>query len=442
MKTAINVLVLLLLLFSVYAILTPTIKVGSFVRGGPKDLGMKLGLDLAGGTQLVLEADLSQLAPGQDAGQALGGAMNIIERRINAFGVGEATVQRQPAGNRIIVQLPGVKDIAEAVQLIGQTAQLDFRKQQLDDAGQPVKDASGNIVWVPATGKLDDTEVPLTGRYLKPNSQVALDPNNNKPDVQFSWNADGAKLFEQITTELLNKPLGIFLDNQLISSPTVQNVIKESGIITGLTLKEGRVLAIQLNAGALPVPLKVVQQQDIGASLGADSLHRSVEAGVVGLALVFLFMVLYYRLPGFLAGLALLYYGALILAIFKLLPVTLSLAGIAGFVVSMGMAVDANVLIFERIKEELRGGMPLKTAIDKGFSRAWPAIRDSNIAIFIACGVLYWFGSRFGAFPVMGFAVTLFIGVVVSMFTAITVTRRLLLAGLYVTANPSLYKVS
>ncbi|HLE02137.1 MAG TPA: protein translocase subunit SecD, partial [Dehalococcoidia bacterium] len=233
------------------------------------------------------------------------------------------------------------------------------------------------------------------------------------------------KLFKEITTELLNKPLGIFLDNELVSDPVVRAVIEDKGIIEGILLDEARLLAIQLNAGALPIPLKVVQQDDVDAFLGADSLRRSLQAGVVGLGLVMLFLILYYRLPGLLASLALLYYGALLLAIFKLLPVTLTLAGIAGFIVSLGMAVDANILIFERMKEELRGGVPLRGAIDRGFSRAWAAIRDSNITTFIACIVLYWFGSRFAAGQVMGFAVTLFLGVAVSMFTAVTVTRRL-----------------
>ncbi len=441
MKTAINIFVLLLILFSVWALLTPTIKIGGFERGGTNNLGTKLGLDLAGGTHLVLEADLTQLAPGQDPGKAMDGAMKIVERRINAFGVAEATVQRA-GGNRVIVQLPGVKDVGQAINLIGQTAQLDFRKQKLDETGQVVLDEKGEPVWVPAIGTLDDKEVHLTGAFLKPNSSVELASNTNAPIVHFEWNADGAKLFEQITTELLNQPLGIFLDNELVSAPTVRAVIKEAGIIEGVTLDEARLLTIQLNAGALPIPLKVVQQEDVDAFLGADSLKRSLQAGVVGLGLVMLFLILYYRLPGLLASLALLYYGALLLAIFKLLPVTLTLAGIAGFIVSLGMAVDANILIFERMKEELRGGVPLRGAIDRGFSRAWTAIRDSNITTFIACIVLYWFGSQFAAGQVMGFAVTLFLGVAVSMFTAVTVTRRLFSLALGAGAsNTALYRI-
>ncbi|HLE02256.1 MAG TPA: protein translocase subunit SecD, partial [Dehalococcoidia bacterium] len=332
MKTATNIFVLLLILFSVWALLTPTVSVGGFER---RDL--KLGLDLRGGTHVVLEADLTQLAPGQKPEEAMDGAMKIIERRINAFGVAEATVQRA-GGNRVIVQLPGVKDVGQTINLIGQTAQLDFRKQKLDETGQVVLDEKGEPVWVPATGTMDDKEVHLTGAFLKPNSFVELTPTTNQPVVHFEWNAEGAKLFKEITTELLNRPLGIFLDNELVSDPVVRAVIEDKGIIEGIRLDEARLLAIQLNAGALPIPLKVVQQEDVDAFLGADSLKRSLQAGVVGLGLVMLFLILYYRLPGLLASLALLYYGALLLAIFKLLPVTLTLAGIAGFIVSLGMA--------------------------------------------------------------------------------------------------------
>jgi len=340
MKTAINIFVLLLILFSTWALLTPTIRVGGFER---RDL--KLGLDLRGGTHVVLEADLTQLAPGQKPEEAMDGAMKIIERRINAFGVAEATVQRQPAGSRIVVQLPGVKDVGQTINLIGQTAQLDFRKQKLDETGQVVLDEKGEPVWVPATGTMDDKNVHLTGAFLKPNSFVELSPGTNQPVVHFEWNAEGAQLFKQITTELLNKPLGIFLDNELVSDPVVRAVIEDKGIIEGILLDEARLLAIQLNAGALPIPLKVVQQEDVDAFLGADSLKRSLQAGVVGLGLVMLFLILYYRLPGLLASLALLYYGALLLAIFKLLPVTLTLAGIAGFIVSLGMAAGAAGLL-------------------------------------------------------------------------------------------------
>lgn len=415
-------LILAIIAFSTWLVLTPSIHIGGFVREG-----FRLGLDIKGGSHIVLEADLSGLGPGESAEEAMRGAVEVIRRRIDAYGVAEAVIQRQPGGNRIIVQLPGVEDVEEAVKLIGQTAQLDFREPKLDENGNIIRDEEGNVKeWVPAEGIIDGKKVHLTGRFLKQRTQVVLDPTTNEPMVQFEWNKEGAKLFEQITSRLVGKPLGIFLDDQLISAPIVRSVITNRGVIEGLTLEEARLLSIQLNAGALPVPLKIIQQQDVSAILGADSLKRSLRAGIVGLALLLFFLIAYYRLPGFIAALALIFYGFLVLALFKLIPVTLTLAGIAGFIVSLGMAVDANVLIFERMKEELRTGRTLRAAIETGFSRAWTAIRDSNLTTFIACAVLYWFGSRLGAAPVMGFAVTLFLGVAVSMFTAIIVTRNLL----------------
>ncbi|MBI2304725.1 MAG: protein translocase subunit SecD [Chloroflexi bacterium] len=374
---------------------------------------LRLGLDLQGGTQIVLEADVSQ-RPAQDRAGAVEGVKRIIERRINAYGVTEPLIQIQ-GSNRISVQLPGVKDIQEAIRLIGQTAQLDFREQVVTDTSE--------TQWVKAKARVDSQEKELTGAYLKPNAAVIFESQTSQPQVSFEFNDEGAGLFEQITTRLIGKPLGIFLDDELVSAPTVRAVIRERGIIEGLDINEARVLAIQLNAGALPVPVHIVQQQDVDAMLGADSIRKSVVAGQVGLGIVLLFMLLYYRLPGLMAGLALLIYTVLVLAIFKLIPVTLTLAGIAAFILSIGMAVDANILIFERTKEEVRWGRSLGSAIEAGFDRAWSSIRDSNISTIITCAILYWFGSNFGASLVMGFAVTLFIGVAVSMFTAITVSR-------------------
>lgn len=412
--------------------------------------GLKLGLDLKGGTHLVLEADFSRIGPGEQPEDAMAGVVDVIQRRINAFGVAEPIIQRQPGGNRVIVQLPGVRDVNEAVRLIGQTAQLEFkelapenqagnslvwqengepRSVPLDQVPSPLMrelTQAQQINWLPAQGQLDGVDTSLTGRYLKRNSFVGLDPQTNEPQVHFEWNGEGATLFEQITTRIVKRPLGIFLDQELISAPTVQDIIKDRGIITGITLDTGRLLAIQLNAGALPIPLQVVQRQDVDAFLGADSLAKSVVAGVVGLALVGLFMLLYYRYLGFIAVLALLYYGVLVLAIFKLIPVTLTLAGIAGFIISLGMAVDANVLIFERMREELRRGASLRSATEQGFSRAWNAIRDSNVTTLIVCAIVYWFGSKAVAPPIMGFALTLGIGITVSMFTALTVTHSVL----------------
>ncbi len=399
---------------------------------------LRLGLDLKGGTQLVYKADLSRVK-GSEA-DAMSGALGIIERRVNAYGVSEPTIQQQ-GDDRILVQLPGVKNIDEAIKLIGQTALLDFRWVELDEQGNPVfaDSEKKEPKWVPATGVINGETKQLTGKYLV-SAEAYIPENEPTFDVLFEWNDEGAKLFEQITTHLYEerktttpfahweKSLGIFLDNKEISSPEVQAVIGVKGRITGIkTWDEAKNLAIQLNFGALPVPLFVLQQQDVDPTLGADSIKKSILAGAIGLGLILLFMMLYYRLLGVLACLSLVIYGTLVLATFKLLPAfTLTLAGMAGFIISLGMAVDANVLIFERMKEELAGGRTLGAAVEAGFNRAWTAIRDSNITTFIVCAILYWFGSRFAASQVMGFALTLFIGVGISMFTAIIITRTFL----------------
>ena len=383
--------------------------------------GFTLGLDLKGGSQLLYSANLSEKDPSLTDAQALAGVKQTIERRVNAYGISEPTVQimQNEQGNFILARLPGVKNIDEALELIGQVAKLDFREQVLN--------ATGNTTWViaKAVGS-NGTEEELTGAYFKPNASVVLNSQTNEPEVAFEWNTEGAVLFKQITTRNLNKPLGIFLDNELISAPTVQAVIEAKGVITGLSLERAKTLAIQLNSGALTVPLTIVERKDIEATLGADSIKKSLLAAEIGIAALVLFLLLYYRFPGLIACLALGIYGVVILAIFKLIPVTLTLPGIGGFIVSFGMAVDANVLIFERMKEELRGGRSLASAIEAGFNRAWTAIRDSNITTFIACAVLYWMGGLPGTEPVRGFAITLFIGVAMSMFSAITITRTFL----------------
>jgi len=404
--------------------------------------GLVLGLDLKGGTHLVYEADLSQKDPSQSDDDAMEGVLGKIERRVNAYGVTEPIIQRQ-GHNRILVQLPGVKNVDEAIKLIGQTAQLDFREMELDATGRLVFDEEGKPKWTAvakATGS-DGVEKELTGKYLKPNAKVVLNPQTNEPEVAFEWTEEGAVLFEKITERNLHKPLGIYLDGEPISWPTVQAVIKERGVITGLSIEEAKRLAIQLNSGALDVPLKIIQEQRVDATLGADSLKKSLIAGIVGAILVVLFMVAYYRLSGVLASCALVIYVVLLLTVFKLLPVTMTLPGIAAFIVSIGMAVDANVLIFERMKEELRAGRTLTAAVETGFNRAWPAIRDSNITTFIACFILYWFGGTFGAFMVRGFALVLFIGVALSMFSAIVVTRSFLRSVVRVIAIPGAYGV-
>ena len=403
--------------------------------------GLTLGLDLKGGAYLVYEADLTKKDPSQTVDEAMTGVVSKIERRANAFGVKEPIIQRQ-GENRILVQLPGEKNVDEAKKLIGQVALLEFRETTTDAQGQPVRDAQGNVQWITAKAKgSDGSDKELTGKYLKPNSKLMLKQGTNEPEVAFEWNDEGAVLFEQVTKRNLQKPLGIFLDGQVISAPTVQAVIKASGVITGVDMKEAQNLSIQLNSGSLDMPLKIIQEQTVDATLGTDSLRKSVVAGAIGLLLVILFMILYYRMPGFIATLSLMIYGVLLIAIFKLVPVTLTLAGIAAGVVSMGMAVDANILIFERMKEELRAGRTLGAAVDAGFNRAWLAIRDSNVTTFIACIVLYWFGDTFGAFMVKGFALTLFIGVALSMFTAITVSRVFLIMTVRMVKNSWFYGV-
>jgi len=405
--------------------------------------GLTLGLDLKGGSHLVYEADLSQKDPSQSDDDVMQGVLNKIERRVNAYGVTEPIIQRQ-GHDRILVQLPGVKNVDEAIKLIGETAELDFREMELDESGGRVFDEEGKPKWTAiatAVGS-DGEEKALTGKYLKPNARVDLSQQLNEPEVAFEWDEEGAVLFEQITQRNLHKPLGIYLDDEPISWPTVQAVIKERGVITGLSMEEARTLAIQLNSGSLDVPLKIIQEQDVDATLGADSIKRSLIAGGIGLALVVLFMIIYYRVPGLVASCALVIYGILLLTIFKLVPITLTLPGIAAFILSIGMAVDANVLIFERTKEELRLGRTLGAAVEAGFDRAWPSIRDSNVSTFITCVILYWFGGTFGAFMVRGFALTLFIAVALSMFSAIVVTRTFLRIVVRAVASPAAYGVS
>ena len=374
----------------------------------------RLGLDLQGGTHLVLQADMAKV-PEAGRGAALQGVLNVMERRVNAYGVAEPVIQAQ-GSDRVIVELPGIKDIEQAKQLIGKTAKLEFRERTIEGT------------WVPAMGEGNDgQQKELTGAYLIPDrQQVIFDPNSNQPQVTLEFNDEGAKLWEQITTRNLRQPVGIFLDDEPVSTPVVQAVLSHNSVITNMRLDEAKLLAIQLNAGALPVPVSIVQEQTVDATLGADSVQRSVVAGWISLAIVAIFMLFYYRLPGLLATCALLLYAGIILGIFKLAPVTLTLSGIAAFILSVGMAVDANILIFERMKEELRSGKSLGAAIDAGFDRAWPSIRDSNSSTLITTGILYYFGQTFGATLIVGFALTLAIGVLVSMFSAIFVTRSLL----------------
>jgi preprotein translocase subunit SecD len=407
-----------------------------------------LGLDLKGGSHLVYQIDLSKKDPSQTDADVIEAVKNKIERRVNAYGVTEPIVQtiNNERGSFVLVQLPGVKDIDEAIKLVGQTAELDFREMELDASGKLVFDETGKpkFTAIAKAKGSDGQEKELTGKYLKPNAQVTLTQQTNEPEVAFEWNSEGALLFEQITQRNLQKPLGIYLDGEPISTPTVQAVIKEKGVITGLNLDGARTLAIQLNSGSLDVPLTIVERRDIGATLGEDSLKKSLEAGIIGSAMVILFMIAYYRFSGLMACLALVVYVVLTLAIFKLIPVVLTLPGIAGFLVSVGMGVDGNVLVAERLKEELRRGRTLGAAIEEGFRQSWSAILDANVTVFIACIVLYWLGNTFGNFLVIGFATTLFIGTLLSMFTQVVVTRTFLrtVVGLGMAKSPGAYGVA
>ncbi len=385
--------------------------------------GIRLGLDLKGGIHLVYQADLSDIEPGQEA-EAINGALLIIEERINVFGVTNPVIQKQ-GEDRIVVELPGVSEAEEAKRLIGETALLEFRELKTSEEGE--------AEWIPATATIDGQEKVLTSQYFRESTQLSHDPYQGVV-LLFEWNEEGAKLSEEITGRLLNQPLGIFLsgehllgeDGQPIA-PIIRAVITTGGQIEGLSLNEATKLSKLLNAGILPVPLKPIYEQTISPILGANFVDLSARAGIIGIILVMLFMIAYYRLPGLLASLALIFYGSLVMALFKMIPVTLTLAGLGGFILSIGMAVDANVLIFERMKEEFRNGRTLGAAVEAGFNRAWTAIRDSNITTFIACVILYWLGSSIiQSAPITSFAATLFIGVATSMFTAIVVTRTLL----------------
>jgi protein-export membrane protein SecD len=513
-----------------------------------KPLAFRLGLDLQGGSQLIYQADVSKVAEA-DRMTSLGGVRDVIERRVNSFGVSEPVIQVNKTMNgdyRIIAELAGIKDVKEAIKMIGETPLLEFKEQasssttslsadekaKLDSynaqnqtkavqvltdalAGKdfatlakannmplsaaakdaPAKENDGDLGWIPGTSTSTDLAIvksykvgevspklvagpssltiyklvdkrlmtdpftnktgsvqeyrvskiefpvlsadmlaaamsqtqwqntELSGKYLK-RSVVQFNPNDGTPEVSLEFNDEGAKLFEEITGRNVGKPVAIFLDNYMISSPTVNEKISGGkAVINGnFSLTEVKLLVQRLNTGALPVPITLVSQQTVGASLGQQSVSDTVKAGIIGLILVALFMIFFYRLPGLLSVFALLLYGLISLALFKLFGITMTLAGVAGFILSIGMAVDANILIFERMKEELRHGKALNIAMSDGFRRAWPSIRDSNLTTLIVCMVLIEFSTSI----IKGFAVTLALGVLISMFTAIFVTRNFL----------------
>jgi len=511
----------------------PDIRIGDYF----KEIKVHLGLDLQGGTHLVYQADTSNI-PNEDKGSSIEGIRDVIERRVNMFGVSEPVIQTNQKGAdwRVIIELAGVKDVNEAIEMIGETPILEFKEEAvpqelteeeknaiellnkeakkkaeeiLQQALKPEADFAalaneysedpgnqnpeteekmggdldffGRGMMVPefeevvfdkvSVGEVypelietqfgyhiikktdekedqvrashilfrtqstepqvnpyDFQDTGLTGKQLK-GSSVQFDPNTNEPQVSLEFDNEGKELFAEITERNVDKVVAIYLDGSPISMPRVNEPIRDgSAVISGeFTLDEAKQLAQRLNAGALPVPITLVSQQNIGATLGKISMEKSLLAGIIGLILIALFMVIYYRLQGILAVGALFIYSLIVLAIFKLWPITLTLAGIAGFILSIGMAVDANILIFERTKEELREDRNLRMAIEEGFKRAWPSIRDSNVSTLITCAILAWFGTSI----IKGFAITLGIGTLVSMFSAITITRNFsrLIAG-------------
>lgn len=407
----------------------------------------KLGLDLSGGVQLVYKADVTSVKPGE-VKNAMDALRDVIERRINAFGVSEAIVQIEekggitgPVDERLLVELPGVTDVKKAVDMIGQTPKLEFMtersKTELDAYNKAVEklqadQAAGKELVIPAeilAGPYEPTE--LNGRFLE-RAVLEFDSTTREPIVSIVFNAQGADLFAKLTKDNVGKTIAIYLDRELgnpepISAPVVREAIVggKAQISGKFTAAEAKTLVGRLNSGALPVDkLDLLSTQTISAPLGAQALMAGVWAGIWGLIIIAAFLVLWYRLPGLVAVVALSIYVVMMLALFKFFGITLTAAGIAGFILSMGMAVDANILIFERTKEELRKGHAVHDAIREGFARAWTSIRDSNISSIITAIILFWFGTSL----IKGFALTFGLGVLISMFTAISISRTLLFA--------------
>jgi preprotein translocase subunit SecD len=458
------ILIVLILLFAAYVDLpkSPGIHLGSI----NKDFTTHLGLDLVGGLQALLEADVP--ATTVISTNDMSSAKNIVENRVNGLGVSEPVVQ-QAGSRRIVVELPGATDPDKALALIKQAGLLEFidmssltpeqayalqsKKVDTDwltgstqpsqittpaptSPSSPLSTPEISLTSSAAVSSTITSTLPLpsgptfhtvmTGADLK---NVYVNANvGGKPTVAFELNAEGATIFKDFTSTHIGDVLGIALDKVVISAPRINNAITGGkGVIEGnFTIDEANALTLKLKYGSLPFSLKVLTNETVGPTLGQDSLSKSLVAGLIGMSVVVLFMAFYYRLPGLIADLALLCYAMITFALFRYIPVTLTLPGIAGFILSVGVAVDANVLIFERIKEELRSGKSLRQAIDLGWKRAWPSIRDSNFSTLITCIILYWFGNTFGASIVKGFSLTLAIGVLVSMFTAIVVTRTFL----------------
>jgi protein-export membrane protein SecD len=404
------------------------------LRGLPQfpDIPFKLGLDLQGGVHLLYEANLSQV-PEEEKADSLNGLRDVIERRVNLFGVREPVVQIQ--GERLIVELAGIIDPAEAIRQIGQTPFLEFREQRTEEEtkkilakieeikGKKPQELKEIEDWYLAFEDPYFQSTPLTGRYLK-KAELGFDQTTYQPLVLLQFNDEGAKIFEELTSRNIGKQLAIYIDQVSISAPVVQEKISggKAQISGQFTVEEAKELARNLNAGALPVPITLISQQSVGPTLGKISLEQSLKAGFLGFLAVIIFMILFYRLPGILTALVLTIYIVLVLTLFKLIPVTLTLAGIGGFILSIGMAIDANILIFSRMREELRSGKNLSQSLEEGFNRSWPAIRDGNLTTLMVAVILFAFGTSF----IKGFATVLSLGILISMFSAIVITKNFL----------------
>ena len=433
---------------------------GIHIHLGPiqidREIKVHEGLDLQGGMQVLLEADLPLDEPVDR--QAVAATRGIIEKRVDGLGVSEPLIQLQGT-RRIIVELPGLKNPEEAIAAFGKTGLLEFIHtgniylppgslvQTTEEVAMPSVEATPTTTpeatptltttpTVTATEPVAATPLPeervfgtiMTGRNLR-EANLNVD-DYNQIQIAFALDEEGTQIFADYTAKNVGQVMCIVLDKEVVSCATIKDVISRGEVLLtregGFEPAEAESIVIRLRYGALPIPLRVETHREVGPTLGEDSVRKSTLAGTIGLSMVVAFMLIYYRLPGLLADLALVIYAAVVFALFKLIPVVLTLAGITGFILSVGMAVDANILIFERLKEELRAGKGLRLAVEQGFSRAWPSIRDSNFSSLITCAILFWLGSYFGASIVKGFALTLAIGVLVSMFTAITVTRTFL----------------
>jgi len=409
------ILIFLLAFFAAYFDAVPFLPQN--LQGFAPQVPFRLGLDLQGGVHLVYRADLESVAlDEEEIPNAMAGLRDVIERRVNFFGVTESVVQLQQSGdeNRLIVELPGVKDVKEAIAFVGETPFMEFRTEN-PNLGEVTEETTFEEAFLPTA---------LTGRFLK-RAILEFNQTTFEPEISIEFTKEGGDLFAEITRENVGKPLAIFLDGAPISVPNVREEITGGRAqITGqFTPEEAKTLVRRLNSGALPIPIELISQQTVGASLGEEVLYKSIRAGIIGILAVILLLLVWYRFLGLVAVLALAIYTAIVLMFFKLIPVTLTAAGIAGFILSIGVAVDANILIFERIREERKKeGLSFSASVEQGFSNAWTSIRDSNISTLITATILYWFGTSI----VKGFALTLGIGVLISLFTSFTVVRTFL----------------